>query len=115
MMEPNDEVPIDLSALAAEEARWEALLRATTARAEHALAQRRLTPIDVIASWRTPLLAAAALVVALLVPVELVLERREARAGQIERLVTLSAEHASADALPTGSQIRQALTERMRP
>lgn len=117
MMDSRDEMPIDLSALdaAADARRWEAFVQATIARAERALAEREITPIDVIASWRTPLLAAAALVIALLVPVEMALERREARAGQVERLVGLSADWSADASLPTGSQIRRALTERVRP
>lgn len=85
----NDD-PIDFSALAPG-ARWDAGVRRTMRRVEAVLVERD-DPFALIARWRRPLLAAAAAVVLLLVPVEWVLERRETGAEQVESLVQLTAE-----------------------
>ena len=106
-----DERPIDLSALdaRADAAAWDALVSGTVARAERAIAVRAQSPVYVIASWSRPLLALAALLVALLVPVEMLLEARERRAEQVERLVTLSVGWGSGRVTPSASDLRRAL------
>ncbi len=112
-----DERPIDLSALAtsADEAAWDAFVGRTVARAERAIALRAESPTYVIASWSRPLLAAAAVMVALLVPVELLLEARERRAEQVERLVTLSVGWGSGRLAPSASDLRRALAPEALP
>ena len=86
--------PVDLSALdpLRDEVRWRSVMNATMARVDTVLAARthRDHPLDLIASWRRPLTAAAAIAVALLVPAEIALERREARMERVERLVEIS-------------------------
>jgi hypothetical protein len=88
------EPPVNLAALDTlqDELRWRSVMNATMARVDTVLAARtrRDDPLDLIASWRRPLLAAAAIAVALLVPAEIALERREARMERVERLVEIS-------------------------
>ena len=88
------EPPLDLSALdpMRDEPGWRRTMDAVMARVDVVLADRALgdDPLDLIASWRRPLLAAAATVVAVLVPAEIALERREAGRERLERLVTIS-------------------------
>ena len=114
MTDYRDEVPLDLSALDPERdaERWRALLDATVRRANDAVSVRAETPVQLIASWSRPLLLAAAMLTALLVPVELVLERRETRTEQVRRLAQLSA---ARDGAPSGSDIVQALGARVLP
>jgi hypothetical protein len=116
-MSDMNEEPVDLSALdaTADAARWEAFLVAAMMRADATLAARMQTPADLIASWSRPLLLAAAVVVALLVPLEILLEARETRTQQIERLVTLSVDWANGGAAPSGSQLRGVLIQEVRP
>ncbi|HEX6587417.1 MAG TPA: hypothetical protein VF039_00230 [Longimicrobiales bacterium] len=111
-----DERPIDLSALDPERdaGRWDALVAATVARADAALAARSRSALDTIAGWSRPLLLAAALLVALLVPAEMLLDARERRAEQVQRLVTISVDWSRGDA-PTGSELARALTPGARP
>lgn len=110
MSEPN-EAPLDLSALdpGADAVRWQAYIDATIARAVTRFDARTESPIELIASWSRPLMLVAALLVALLVPVELLLEVRERRSEQVAGLVTLSAA-SSRGLTPSGSDIARALT-----
>ena len=75
-----DDEPLDLSALDPERdpGRWRALIEGTLARLDLALEERsrRDDPLYVIATWRIPLLAAAASFILVLIPVEIALERR---------------------------------------
>jgi hypothetical protein len=108
-----DEAPFDLSPLdpMRDEPRWRAVVDRTLARVDAVVAERarREDPLDLIASWRRPLLVAAAAAIALLVPAELALERREARARRVERLVAVSSRVAQG-AAPTGADFRRALS-----
>jgi hypothetical protein len=90
----NEDDRIDLSPLDAtrDPGRWEARVEATLARLDPVLAaRRRQDPLTLIAQWSRPVIAASALALAILVPVEAMLERREPRVEQVQRLVALSA------------------------
>ena len=90
---------------------WKRMVADTLLRVDDVLAKRRPDALSAIAAWRRPLLVAAATVVALLVPVEIALEKREAHAERIERLITLSAEWTPGDNPPSGAAFVRALTE----
>ena len=102
---------IDFSALAPG-ARWEAGVQRTLRRVEGVLPERARgdDPFAFIAQWRRPLLAAAAAVIALLVPVEWALERRETGAERVRSLVQLSAEAVRGEPGPTGAQLLSAVS-----
>lgn len=89
-----EEPPVDLSALdpMRDELHWPGVMRATMVRVDEVLARRVRgdDPLDLIASWRRPLLVAAAVAVAVLIPAEIALERREAAQDRVGRLVTVS-------------------------
>ena len=110
---------VDLSPLdaAADPARWQRVVDATLLRADAALEARRRAqdPLTLIASWRRPVLIAAGVAVAILIPVELVLEVREARAEQVEALVTLSTELVQTDTPPSGADFLRALAVERQP
>lgn len=95
---------------------WGAVMAATLTRVDAVLAERELAsdPLALIASWTRPVLAAAAITIALLIPVELTLEMREAEAERVERLVTLSSAM-NGGATPTGADFLQALAEMGQP
>jgi hypothetical protein len=107
----NDD-PIDLSALDPmdDEPRWRAFVDVTLRRVDAVLAERagREDPLDLIASWRRPLLAVAAAAIAVLVPTEIALERREARVQRVERLVAVSSRVADGGR-PTAADFLRAL------
>jgi hypothetical protein len=110
--------PVDLSPLRpADEARWQRVVSATLLRVDALLEARQLAqdPLTLIASWRRPVLVAAGIAVAILVPVELVLEVREARAEQVEALVTLSAELVRGETPPSGADFLRALAVEAQP
>ena len=115
-MREMDEKAVDLSQLDPERdaRRWDAFVAATVARAEGALAARSRSALDTIASWSRPVLLAAAMLVALLVPAEMLLDARERRAEQVQRLVTISVDWSRGDA-PTGSELARALAPGARP
>ena len=85
----HDEEPLDLSALAADDLHWRRVFHATLARVDDTLVARS-SPWTVLASWSRPVLAAAAAVTVLLIPVEFALERRERYAETVDALVDLS-------------------------
>lgn len=90
----NDDDRLDLSALdpLREPDRWRAVLETTRMRTEAVVAARAGDPFWTIAAWSRPILVAVSVAIALLVPVEIVLEAREPRVEQVERLVELSSE-----------------------
>ena len=92
--EPLDEPRLNLRALDPMEdpPHWHSVVASTMARVDAVLAARTAAddPLDLIARWRRPLLVAAAAAVALLIPAEIALERREARTERVERLVEIS-------------------------
>jgi hypothetical protein len=113
----NEHDRLDLSALdpLREPAHWRAVVEATLTRVDVVLARRPPDPLSLIASWTRPLLVATAVALALLVPVELALEMREARAEQVQRLVELSAHWRDGEPPPSGSEFLRALAEEGRP
>ena len=113
----NEHDPLDLSPLdpAADAARWQRVVDATLLRVGAVLEARAQDPLTLIASWRRPMLIAAAVALAILVPVELLLEVREARAEQVEALVTLSAELVRAEVPPSGADFLRALAVERQP
>ena len=92
---------------------WRAVFDGTLQRVDAVLRERlrQRDPLELIADWLKPVLLAAAVVMAILVPVEIALERREAEAEQVQRLVTLSANWARAEAKPTAADFVRALGE----
>jgi len=109
----NDDERLDLSALDQERdpARWRATVERTLARVDALLDERarRQDPLTLIAGWSRPLLTGAAMAVAVLVPVELALERREAGAEQVERLVSLSTDWAVEGRRPSAEELVRVL------
>ncbi len=110
---------VDLSPLdpSADPARWRRVVDATLLRVDAVLEARERVPdpLALIASWRRPVLVAAGVALAVLVPVELVLELREARAEQVEALVTLSTELIQTEARASGADFLRALAAEGRP
>ena len=108
----NEHDRLDLSALdpMRDPDRWARIVAATTVRAEAAVARRGEDLFATIASWRRPLLLAAAVAVLVLVPIEVALEAREPRAEQVQRLVALSAGLHESDAPPPSTAFLRALT-----
>ncbi|HYH80102.1 MAG TPA: hypothetical protein VEX86_09895 [Longimicrobium sp.] len=106
-----DERRLDLSALdpARDAGRWRAVMDSTLARVDDVLLHRRQDPLALIAGWRRPLLAAAAAAVVVLVPVELLLERREARVETVRGLVAVSTAWAQEGRAPTGAELLRAM------
>lgn len=107
-----DDRRLDLFALdpGRDPARWRGVMDATLARVDAVLAARaRPDPLALIAGWRRPLLAAAAAAVLLLVPVEVALERREARQEALRGLVSVSTAWAQEGRHPTGAELLRAI------
>ena len=102
-----EQEPVDLSPLEPE--RWETVVEATLRRVDAVLAARPQDPLTLIASWSRSLSIGAAVVVALLVPAELLLESREARAEQVDSLVQLTTRAALGERPPTGAELSRAL------
>jgi hypothetical protein len=74
--------------------RWRSVMNATLARVDAVIANRvhRTGPLTMLAAWYRPVLAAAALTLLMLIPIEYALERRDDRAEYVGRLVSLSTE-----------------------
>lgn len=111
---------VDLSALdpTADPGRWESFVEATLARADRVLDARRAAENDafwLIARWRRPLLAAAAVFLAVLVPAEFLLEARESRAEAAHRLATVSITWAERNQGPSGAEILRTIAEGRTP
>ena len=107
-----DDERVDLSALdpARDPGRWRAVMAATMAGVDGALARRaRPDALALIAGWRRPLLAMAAATVLLLVPVEVALERRESRQETLRGLVDVSTAWAQEGRAPTGAELLRAI------
>jgi hypothetical protein len=83
---------LDLSALAPDPERWPEVVAETLRRVDATLTEavRADDPLLVIAAWHRRLLFAAAASLAILIPVEVMLERKEARQAPVERLVAAS-------------------------
>jgi hypothetical protein len=115
----NERDPIDFSPLdpLRDPARWEGVVAATLARVDAVLAERerRHDPLALIATWRRPVLLAASVALALLIPVEVLLERRETRAEQVERLVAISSTLGRVERAPSASDFLRALAAERTP
>ena len=109
----NEQDPVDLSPLEPE--RWDAVVEDTLRRVDAVLAARPQDPLTLIASWSRALTIGAAVVVALLAPVELALERREARAEQVDSLVRLTTRATLGAQPPTGAELSRALGQGLLP
>ena len=109
----DDETRLDLSPLdpGVDPAGWQGFLAGTLQRVDTVLAEREGPegPMLVIASWRRRLLFAAAAALAMLIPAEIVLELREARAERVQRLVAISTHWGATP--PTGAEFLRALSE----
>lgn len=110
----NDQTPLDLSPLDPSD-RWAGLGRATMERIDAMLAARPSDPLTLIASWTKPLTVTAGLVVLLLIPVEVALERREAETERVDRLVELSTDAVLARDAPTGAELMRLVGGGARP
>jgi hypothetical protein len=89
-----EEQRLDLSSLdpRVDAARWSTFVQGTAERVQVVLARRSVDPLTLIAGWMRSVTTTVAVLVALLVPVELMLERSETGREQVDRLVQLSAE-----------------------
>jgi hypothetical protein len=98
--------------------RWEAFVEATLIRADRVLDARRESENDafwLIARWRRPLVAAAALFVAALVPAEIFLEKRALRAEAVHRLATVSITWVERNQGPSGAEILRTIAQGQTP
>ena len=95
----NDEMPVDLSALDVDADAWRAVMDSTMSRIDEVMAERD-TPFVVLSAWRRPLMLAAAVIVALLVPVKYSMELRESDAEPIRALVNVSVQAVHASDVP---------------
>jgi hypothetical protein len=111
----NEEDRMDLSPLEPTPAHWRSVMEATMARVDGVLLRRPQDPLSLIAAWSRPLLVAAAVALLLLVPFEVVLEMREARAEQVQRLVALSSEWDHGEPPPSAADFLRALAEERTP
>jgi hypothetical protein len=115
----NEQDPIDLSPLdpMRDRARWDGVMAATLARVDAVLAERerRHDPLTLIATWRRPVLLAASVALTVLIPVELLLELRETRMEQVERLVAISSSLDRADRQPSAADFLRALAAEPTP
>jgi len=107
----HEQEPIDLASLdpMQDAAHWRGIVDATLLRVDEVLAERWKDPFTLIASWRRPLIVAACIALALLVPVEFVLEKRESMIEQVQLLARLSARSALGEGPPTGAELSRAL------
>ena len=87
---------LDLSPLGMSDPEWRTLYESTVARLDSSLAlrRRRTDPVTIVWGWRYPILFAAGLLLAVLVPVELALERRERNRERFATLVQMSGDAA---------------------
>ena len=111
---------IDLTVLdpTADPGHWESFVEATLARANSVLDAQREAENDafwLIARWRRPLLAAAAVFLAALIPAEVLLEERKSRAEAARRLATVSVTWVGRDQAPTGAEILRTIAEGRNP
>ncbi len=115
----NDFDRIDLSPLdpARDPVRWADFVAATRLRVEAALAAPP-APLDLLAGWVRPILAAAAVLVALLGSARLLVGNKGAaleHASEARRLAALSDQSLGQGLRPTGAQLLVALRSRSAP
>ncbi len=112
-----DDERLDLSALDPmhDPERWRSFAAATMSRVDGVLLDRRARaddPLFLIAAWRKPLLAAAAILLAALIPAEVALEMRESRLEAAHRLAVVSVEWVESARTPSGAEILSTIAER---
>ena len=109
----NAEEPLDLSPLdpMQDPDRWNEVVQRTQARVDLILATRQRDPLMLIAGWSRTLMLAAAIVILALIPVELLLERREAKVEQIELLSQLAVASVRGESAPTGAELSRVLLD----
>lgn len=106
---------LDLSAL--DPARWKAVIDETLERVYAKLDERSKCEddaFDLIVRWRRMLIAAAAVVLAVLIPAEFALEARESREEAIHRLAILSAASVQRHQSPSAAEILRTIAEESR-
>lgn len=108
-MNPEDRV--DLSPLdpMQDTDHWGEVVEGTLKRVNVLLANRQADPLTLIAGWSRTLTLAAAIAVLLLIPVELMLERRESKVEQIELLAQLAVASVRGERPPTGAELSRVL------
>ena len=87
---------------------WDRVSARTMSRVEAVLEDRMSRaddPLALIASWSRSVLAAAAVILAVVIPAEIALELRESRAEPVHRLASLSVEAVQRDEPLSGSEI----------
>jgi len=93
---------------------WQATVDRLLERVDTAMeqrSQRQDDALQLIASWRRPLLVAAAIAIVILIPVEIALELNESRDEPVTRLAAMSASWAEADETPSGAEILRAIAD----
>lgn len=109
-----DDDRLNLSALdpMREPEHWQSAFDSTLARVDAVLRERerRQDPLVLIAGWMRPLLAAAAVTVAILIPMEIALEKNEINAERVQLLVTFSMDWAHGEQQPTGTDLLRVLS-----
>ena len=102
---------VDLSALGMSESQWQSLYDGTMARIEGnpAFSERRNDPVTVVSGWQRPILAAAAILVAILIPVEFALEMRERNLERIQALAHVSSDVARGLRPPSAAELLKAI------
>ena len=105
---------LDLSPLdpSSDPEHWHRFKEQTLRRVDAVLRRRVTHPFDLIASWSTRLTLAAVTIVVLLLPVEMMLDAREAGVTRIEQLVQLSTAAARGEGNPTGEELSRTLLDR---
>ena len=111
-----DDEKLDLSALdpMRDPERWRSFGVETMSRVDAVLRDRRAQaddPLLLIAAWRKPLLAAAAILLAALIPAEVALEMRESRLEAAHRLAVVSVEWVENARTPSGTEILSTIAE----
>ncbi len=116
-----EDEPLDLSALDPERdrVRWAGVVKSTRHRAAQALARRiaPADPLDLVAGWFRPILAAAAVLAVALGATSAAMHRRTPldAASESRRLAALSGQSIGRGERPTGAQLLVAIRSRRTP
>lgn len=109
-----DDERLDLSALdpTSNAVHWQSVLSVTLERIDAVLQERERQndPLVLIAGWMKPLLVAAAVALAILIPVKIALQDEDGQANQVEQLVSLSTAWADGES-PSGADLIRALSQ----
>ena len=109
----SEDEKIDLSAL--EPRQWDAVMARMMLRVDAVIQdryERADDPFSLIASWRRPVLAAAAVILAAIIPAEIALEKRELRVEAVHRLASLSIKAVQRHEPLSGSEILRTIAAR---